>query len=125
MLPTNESDTLNLIDAAKNQELQDVEIEAMIQLWNLRPFAREWDELDEEDHTKWKLIYDIDPIGRTSHPTGFVRFQDMESDEGVERKITTHVLSIPLITIKAMQFVKSLPTRGDMRISMAGENNLQ
>ena len=41
MLPTNESDTLDLMDAAKNQELQDAEFEGMIQLWNTPPFARE------------------------------------------------------------------------------------
>jgi len=84
MLPSNESDTLDLMDAAKNQELEEAEIEGMIQLWSMRPFARKWDEFDREDHTMWNLTYDTSPIddGATRHPAGLVRFRDIASDEG-------------------------------------------
>ena len=129
MLPTKESDTLDLMDAAKNQELQDAEIEGMIQLWNLRPFAREWDELDREDHTMWKLTYNTNPIdGATRHPAGLVRFRDIASDKGGERIIKIHILSISQLTIDMMRFAKSykVPTnQGDMEIPMTSETNLQ
>jgi len=129
MLPTNESDTLDLMDPAKNQELQDAEIEGMIQLWSMRPFAREWDECDREDHTMWKLTYDIHPIdGGSRHPAGLVRFRDIAIDEGRERIIKIHILSISLLTIDMMRFAKSykVPTnQGDMEIPMSSEMNLQ
>lgn len=129
MLPTNESDTLDLMDAAKNQELQDVEIEGMIQLWNIRPFAREWDELDRGNHTMWKLTYDIHPIDDAMRqPTGFIRFRDIASDEEGERKILTHLLSISPLTIDMMRFAKTYKfstNKGDMEIPMASEMILQ
>ena len=129
MLPTNESDTLDLMDAAKNQELQDAEIEGMIQLWNLRPFALEWDELDREAHTMWKLTYNINPIdGASRHPAGLVRFRDIASDKGGEQIIKIHILSISQLTIDMMRFAKSykVPTnQGDMEIPMSSEMNLQ
>ena len=45
MLPSNESDIFDLMDAPKKQELQEAEIEGMIQLWSMRPFARKWDDI--------------------------------------------------------------------------------
>jgi hypothetical protein len=91
MLPTNESDTLDLMDAAKNQELQDAEIEGMIQLWSMRPFAREWDEFDREDHTMWKLTYDTNPIDGVRHPAGFVRFRDIARMRGRTDNKNPHI----------------------------------
>jgi hypothetical protein len=130
MLPTNDSYTLELMDPVKNEELHDAEIDGMLQLWNVRPFASEGDEHDvAEDDALWKLTYDIDPINSASrYPTGFVRYQDIELNDGGKRKIMTHVLSISPLTISMMRVAKSykVPTdQGDMEIPMTGEMNLQ
>ncbi|KIM37259.1 hypothetical protein M413DRAFT_13434 [Hebeloma cylindrosporum] len=119
ILPTDDNDIRNLMDAVKHQELWDVEIEGMLQLSN-------GDQPYKVDDVIWKPADEPEYSDCWRHgPTGYVRFRDMASseEEQGEAKIMTHVLGIPQLAIDLMQAAKVVVC--DMGVPMTAEGCFQ